>query len=257
MAAPELSGPQPGDSYGIGDYVTDLRVRATSPLIDQTLRESRFAEDHGVTVIELLRDQRRLWSRRADAIRAGDVIRVAAPLDKLNALRAQPGLEIDAEFQMGTADRPSGGVMLEVLIAPHSRLHGRPLSVLAPELGHGVLIVAVRHREQVVRGTALDQALLASGDALLMLVDETGLETIRSRPEFIVLKEWQTRKSSRLRALWAMTIMMLVVTLAAFNWVPIQVGAMAGAALMVATRCLTREQAYRSIEWPVIILLAP
>lgn len=245
-----------GDSYGIGDYVTDLRVRATSPLIDQTLRESRFAEDHGVTVIELLRDRRRLWSRRADAIRAGDVIRVAAPLDKLNALRAQPGLEIDAEFQMGTADRPSGGVMLEVLIAPHSRLHGRPLSVLAPELGHGVLIVAVRHREQVVRGTALDQALLASGDALLMLVDETGLETIRSRPEFIVLKEWQTRKSSRLRALWAMTIMMLVVTLAAFNWVPIQVGAMAGAALMVATRCLTREQAYRSIEWPVIILLA-
>ena len=44
-----------GDSYGVGDYVTDLRVRANSPLIDQTLRESRFAEDHGVTVIELER----------------------------------------------------------------------------------------------------------------------------------------------------------------------------------------------------------
>ena len=37
---------------------------------------------------------------------------------------------------------------------------------------------------------------------------------------------------------------------------PIQVGALSGAALMVATRCLTREQAYRSVEWPVIVLLA-
>jgi di/tricarboxylate transporter len=245
-----------GDSYGVGDYVTDLRVRANSPLIDQTLRESRFAEDHGVTVIELIRDRHRLWSRRADAIRAGDVIRVAAPLDKLNALRAQPGLDIDAEFLMDSSGRPGDGVMLEVLIAPHSRLHGRPLSVLTGELGASAVVVAVRHRDQVMRGAALDEVLLASGDALLMRVDDAGLDTIRARPEFIVLKEWQTRKSSRLRALWSLTIMVAAVALAAVEWVPIQIGALTGAALMVATRCLTREQAYRSVEWPVIVLLA-
>lgn len=245
-----------GDSYGVGEYVTDLRVRASSPLIDQTLRESRFAEDQGVTVIELIRDRHRLWSRRADAIRAGDVIRVAAPLEKLNALRAQPGLDMDAEFLTSLGERRSGRLMLEVLIAPHSRLHGRPLSALADELGGGALVVAVRHRDQVVRGSALDQALLASGDALLMLVDDSGLASVRARPEFIVLKEWQTRKSSRLRALWSLAIMVAVVTLAALETVPIQIGALTGAALMVATRCLTREQAYRSIEWPVIVLLA-
>lgn len=245
-----------GDSYGVGDYITDLRVRANSPLIDRTLRESRFAEDHGVTVIELIRDRHRLWSRRADAIRAGDVIRVAASLDKLDALRAQPGLEIDAEFQTQAGERPQTGVMLEVLIAPHSRLHGRPLSALAGELGSSVVVVAVRHRDQVVRGSALDEALLASGDALLMRVEEAGIEAIRARPEFIVLKEWQSRTSSRLHALWSLVIMATVVALAAFDQVPIQVGALAGAALMVATRCLSRERAYRSVEWPVIILLA-
>lgn len=245
-----------GESYGIGDYVTDLRVRANSPLIDQTLRESRFAEDHGVAVIELLRDQRRLWSRRADAIRAGDVIRVAAPLEKLNALRAQPGLEIDAEYQMSAAAKPGHELLVEVLIAPHSRLHGKPLGTLAGELGDAAVIMAVRHREQVMRGTALDQALLASGDALLMLVDESAMDSIRARPELIVLKEWTTRRKGRIRAALALAIMMACVGLAALDWVPIQIGALSGAALMVASGCLTRDQAYRSIEWPVILLLA-
>lgn len=253
---PEHADRSLGDSYGIGDYVTDLRVRASSPLIDQTLRESRFAEDNGVEVIELLRNSRRLWSRRADAIRAGDVIRVAAPFDKLQALRTQTGLEMDAEYQMSASNKPDGGLLVEVLIAPHSRLHEKPLGDLAVELGDRSVIVAIRHRGQVVRGEALDQMLLASGDALLLLVDEVGLEEIRTRPEFIVLKGWPTRKQSRPLALWSLTIMAAAIGLAAGEWVPIHVGAMAGAALMVATRCLTREQAYRAVEWPVIILLA-
>ncbi|MBK7146826.1 MAG: SLC13 family permease [Xanthomonadales bacterium] len=245
-----------GESYGVGEYVTDLRVRASSPLIDQTLRESRFAENHGVTVIELLRDQRRLWSRRADAIRAGDVIRVAAPLDKLTALRAQTGLEIDAEYQLGVDSKAGDRQLFEVLIAPHSRLHGRPLGALTMELGDAALIVAVRHRDQVLRGTALDQILLASGDALLMLIDEHELERVRGRPELIVLKEWPPQQHGRLRALLSVAIMCAVIALAAMGWVAIQTGAVAGAALMVASRCLTREQAYRAVEWPVIILLA-
>jgi di/tricarboxylate transporter len=253
---PEHADRSLGDSYGIGDYVTDLRVRASSPLIDQTLRESRFAEDNGVEVIELLRNSRRLWSRRADAIRAGDVIRVAAPLDKLQALRAQTGLEMDAEYQMSTGNKPDGGLLAEVLIAPHSRLHGKPLGDLAAELGDRTVIVAIRHRGQVMRGAALDQVLLASGDALLLLVDDIGLEKVRAQPEFIVLKGWPTRKQPRLMALWSLAIMASVIGLAATEWVPIQVGAIAGAAVMVATRCLTREQAYRAVEWPVIILLA-
>lgn len=245
-----------GESYGIGDYVTDLRVRANSPLIDQTLRESRFAEDHGVAVLELIRDRRRLWSRRSDAVRAGDVIRVAGPLEKLKSLRAQAGLEIDAEYQMNGATRPGHGLLIEVLIAPRSRLHGKALGALAAELGQDAVILAVRHRDQVVQGEALDRALLASGDALLMLVDESALDGIRARPELIVLKEWTAARRGRFHAALALTIMVACVAGAALEWVPIQTAALAGAALMVASGCLTREQAYRSIEWPVILLLA-
>jgi len=40
------------------------------------------------------------------------------------------------------------------------------------------------------------------------------------------------------------------------GWLPIYVAAITGALAMVITRCLTIEEAYRSIEWKVIFLIA-
>ncbi len=244
------------DSYGIGDYVTDLRVRAGSSLIGKNLRESRFGEDEGLQVLELLRDEHRLWSRRVDAIRAGDVIRVAAPLDKLQALRSRTGIEIDAEFLATDASVSShGGQLIEVLIAPHSRLHGNRLGVLADELAQHARIVAVRHRGQSVQGSALDDILLASGDAVLLLVPADQVEHVRAMKDLVLLNAQSAQKKTRLLAFVALSIMVAVVVLASINLIPIAITAVTGATLMVATGCLRREQAYRAIEWPVIVLL--
>jgi di/tricarboxylate transporter len=40
------------------------------------------------------------------------------------------------------------------------------------------------------------------------------------------------------------------------GWTPIYIAALMGAALMVLTRCLTMEEAYRAIEWKGIFLIA-
>jgi di/tricarboxylate transporter len=248
------------DTFGIGDYVTDLRVRAGSPLIGRTLRESRFGEDEGIQVIELLRDEHRLWSRRSDAIRAGDVIRVAAPLARLESLRSRPGLDLDAEFLVSGGTQPPRAqqemLLVEALVAPHSRLHGSRLEVLADELPATIRVLAVRHRGQMVHGAALDQTLLASGDALLLLAPANDVDQLRRLPELLVLNEKSAEKKSRLRALIACAIMAGVVVVAALDLAPIAIVAITGAALLVASGCLKREQAYAAVQWPVIILLA-
>jgi di/tricarboxylate transporter len=40
------------------------------------------------------------------------------------------------------------------------------------------------------------------------------------------------------------------------GWLPIAIAAVAGCALMVLTRCLTMEEAYRSVDWRAIFLIA-
>ena len=41
-----------------------------------------------------------------------------------------------------------------------------------------------------------------------------------------------------------------------FGWLPISVAAVIGGTIMVLTRCLTMEEAYRAIEWRAIFLIA-
>jgi di/tricarboxylate transporter len=40
------------------------------------------------------------------------------------------------------------------------------------------------------------------------------------------------------------------------GWVPIAISAIIGVSLMIITRCLTMEEAYRAVEWKAIFLIA-
>jgi di/tricarboxylate transporter len=54
----------------------------------------------------------------------------------------------------------------------------------------------------------------------------------------------------------AALIMSAVVGAVVLGYLPIAVAAIAGAVLMVLTRCLTMEEGYRSIEWKAVFLIA-
>jgi di/tricarboxylate transporter len=54
----------------------------------------------------------------------------------------------------------------------------------------------------------------------------------------------------------AILIMAAVLVPVIFDWLPIAIAAVAGVVLMVLSRCLTMEEAYRSIEWKAVFLIA-
>ena len=50
--------------------------------------------------------------------------------------------------------------------------------------------------------------------------------------------------------------MAAVLTPVILDWLPIAIAAVAGVVLMILTRCLTMEEAYRAIEWKAVFLIA-
>jgi di/tricarboxylate transporter len=94
------------------------------------------------------------------------------------------------------------------------------------------------------------------GDALLLYGPRDRLRMLGSEPDFLVLTEEAQVPAHQEKIPVALLVMALVLFPAIFGWLPIAISAVIGVALMILTRCLTMEEAYRYIEWKAVFLIA-
>ncbi|HTA65947.1 MAG TPA: SLC13 family permease, partial [Xanthomonadaceae bacterium] len=75
-----------------GKYVTELRVKAGSSLVGHALDELRLGEKYGVSVLELVRGDERMWSPQAQKVQEGDVLVVRGDWDRLGQFQYAAGM---------------------------------------------------------------------------------------------------------------------------------------------------------------------
>jgi len=97
---------------------------------------------------------------------------------------------------------------------------------------------------------------LRFGDALLLYGPRQRFRILGSEPDFLVLTE-EAQETPRLnKTPIALLIMALVLLPVIFGFIPIAISAVIGVVLMILTGCLNMEEAYRSVEWKAIFLIA-
>lgn len=254
---PSRRGAQLTETYELREYLTEVRVMPGSPLIGKTVAESQLGERHDVTVLEILRADRRIWTPQDAQLEAGDILLVRGKVKSLMEIRAATGLEIESEFQLRDETLEKQDLALaEVLVSPRSRLAGRTLAGAEFRWRYDAIVLALQRHGQLLR-EKLAQVRLRFGDALLLLLRRDDLPHLRANDDLIVLsEEVDTPVLRGGRPLAALLIIGGVVALAASHVLPILVCAILGALAMVLTRCLTVQQAYRAIDWKVVFLLA-
>jgi di/tricarboxylate transporter len=145
--------------------------------------------------------------------------------------------------------------LLEATLDPRSTLAGQPLAEFDFREKHGLELVAVWRKGEAIR-TNLDQLRLQLGDALLLLGPRQKLAVLERDPEFLVLTPVTQRAIDTAKAPLAGGIMLAVVVSTLTGWLPIYIAAVIGSTLMILTRCLSMEEAYRAIQWRAIFLIA-
>lgn len=248
------------EAYDLGKYITELRVMPDSPLIGKSVAQAQLAERHGVYVLELLRGEEKHWSPRAETLREGDVLLVRGNWDKLKALKEGSKLEIAPEFnlsdrQFSGEDGEQAQVLVEVMIAPVSRLAGQTLAELDFQWAYNATVLALHRRGEVLREKIKD-VVLTVGDVMLVLCPRSELDVLRGNQNLVVLNERGETGKPRSKALLAIAIMAAAITVAALGWLPIVASSILGGIALVATRCIGNDQAYEAVDWRVIVLLA-
>jgi di/tricarboxylate transporter len=243
--------------YHLEDRLVAMRVPEDSTMVNKTLVESRLGDAFGLGVMGIVREEAtHLMPDPEERLVAGDLLLVKGRPGDLLTLEGLQGLEIDHQPPPELSELESEHVgLFEVALSPRTTLAGRTLRQIHFRDKYGLSVLAVWRQGRAYRSNLRDMAL-RFGDALLLYGPRERLRMLGEEPDFLVLTEAAQEAPRLNRAPLALLIMAAVLTPVILDWLPIAIAAVAGVVLMVLTRCLTMEEAYRAIEWKAVFLIA-
>jgi di/tricarboxylate transporter len=100
----------------------------------------------------------------------------------------------------------------------------------------------------------LGEERLRMGDVLLVQADAAAVERLSAQPGLLVLSRHAPR--ARHARLAAPVVVLLVVAVASLGWLQLLPALLLGCWLLLITRAITAEEAYRSIDWRLLVLIA-
>jgi di/tricarboxylate transporter len=236
-------------------FVTEFIVAKDSKLIGKSLQAAGLSDERGVKFLDLIRDGHSLrFGMEPITLQAGDRVVVRTNAADVMGLRESNEIAIAMDDDQVSKVESHATRLMEGVVAPQSRLRGYLVSDLNFRRLFGVYIVAI-YRQGALLSGGFDKIVLTPGDTLLLEGPADGLRRLFERRALVNLTEPTDAPFRREKAPIAATAVILVMALAALNLMPIEVLALVAAAVVVATRCLTAEEAYEAIQWPVLMLI--
>jgi di/tricarboxylate transporter len=210
----------------------------------------------GATVVGLWHGREaRIPPAPTDMIAANDILLVLGREERVRQLEsAQTTIGRDGHHWETTRGLPVR--LTEVVIAPRSPAIGQTLKELRFRTKYGLTTVALWREGRSYR-TDVGDFVLQAGDALLMVGPPEAIRSLAEEAGYIVLDQSaQTHHPTAEKARLAVAITAVVLLLSALGIVPTAEAMLAGAAALVLSGCLNMEDAYRAIEWRVVVLIA-
>lgn len=243
--------------YGIAGHSFRVRIPSGSYLIGKKISESTFREMYGLNVLAMESRQGLLSDIAPEMVlKEGDIIVLEGLESRFRRMDRAPFLEILPGPPLCEQDLHTGATMVaEAMLSPRSNLIGRTLSELHFRQKYGLTVLAVwRQGRPITENTAGQK--LKFGDALLLQGPRIMFRLLENNQDLILLSS--ERRLTPVKRLGKVAMGILGVTLAAvlFTDIPMAQLLLSGAVLMLLSGAVTMNQAYRTIDWRTIFLVA-
>jgi di/tricarboxylate transporter len=245
-------------AYHLGENLFRARVPEKSSLINKPLSDSHLREDFGVSVVAIERKNKKLFALSPDTeIKRGDTLVLEGDEEDFRRRDVQPYMEFLPASEWTESDLESRAVeVVEAMLTPRSRLIGETLRSAHFREKYGMSVLAVWRGENEIVADLADIPL-AFGDALLLQGTREKLAVLSDDADMILLmskEETAITVPNKGRA----ALMIFIATLILAIILPDLTAAvmLGGALAMMLTGILTTQQAYASISWKTVFLVA-
>jgi di/tricarboxylate transporter len=261
------------ERYGLPARVSRTIVPVGSDLVGARLADLHWPERYQVQVLaidtapEAVRERRRS-RRHLDRSKAvgpetrldqGDRLLLQGSHEQIEALAGTHALRLEHVDASDGHLLPPNLSAGEVLPTPRSRWLGETLSGLRFRDRFDLQVVGVlRGGATITEGLA--HLRLRFGDTLLVQGPRRALALLgRERLDAVVIAEaaeGDAPAPAEAKAPVALAIMLGMLVVMTAGWLPTVVAVLVAAVAMVLTGCLSMDDAYRSINWEALVLIA-
>ena len=243
--------------YSLDGYLTEFKINENSPLCGRTLLDRKINENYDVIVLDVLRGGEIITSNlRSLMLKQDDVLFVKGSFENFQRLKEIENLALLTDEKLTQEElEQEDHILAECLVTDNSELIGQTLQEANFRRTFGSFVLAIRREGEVIR-RKLTQFILKPFDTLLVYGPKDRINQLSSREGFIVLGKVDASLDSH--PLWWLSIftILFAVIMAIFKIIPIVVGVILGVIALLLARVITPNEAYSSIHWQVIIVIA-
>ncbi len=236
-------------------YSAEIILAKGNKDIQKSIEKSAITEKFGANIVSIIRSGEPISTFDRDTIlEENDILKVIVSPKKLGQLKSDPSYNLSGDKKLDSHNN-SPKKLFETLIPIGSSLAGHSLKQTNFRNVYNCSVLAVRHREELVQEN-ISELTLRAGDLLIIYATEDEIYDLVDQKVVIILSERKVKKINYRKAIPALIIAVGVVVVAAFEVTSILISSMIGCLLLVTTSTIKPKEAYESIEWKVIFMMA-
>ena len=244
------------DVYGIEGDFYEMLVTVDSPLVGMRIAEAERLPDSPLMLAIQSTDAARLAPPADEMIWVGTVLGVMGTREQVgefalaNKLRLQPRLRA-----FGNLFNPTRAGISEVVIPPGSRLVGQTIAAARLRSRFGISVLAINRRNEII-SQDVREVELQVGDCLVSHSTWRDLAAVARDKDFIVATDIPKEEQRPQKVAHALSFFGLSMFLIIFTDFQLSIALLAGAVGMILTGVISMDEAYQSVSWKTVFLMA-
>lgn len=237
-------------------YTTEMIVSPGSVLIGKTLQQAGLTEDNDINLIEIIRGQNSMPATDYTIkLKEDDRLVFAGVLGMISDVQKIKGLApvLDKLFKIDTP-RPDR-CFVEAVVSKSNRFLGRSIVGSHFRYLYDAVVVAIS-RAGVQLSGSMSSVVLEEGDTLLLETNPQFYLRNKNSQDFHLISQLEESAAPRYdKAILSCVVMLSMIVGATFFDIGMFTAAAIAAAVLLATRCITFSQAYKSVDMQVLLVI--
>lgn len=248
--------PAAEDMFKIENYITEVRVEKDSKIKDKTIREIKEITKAEIVILGMVRNKERIHAPAPDTLlRTDDILIIEADTKEMKTFVDHGKVKLVGGKQFRKDAKGSDDITIqEAIIMENAPLIGETAVTLSMRTKYGINLLAVARRDRQIR-QRIDHVRFKAGDVLLLQGRRININDAITAMNCLPLAKRGVSIGKPRRTVFALSVFTTAILLVVFSILPVQVAFSLAAILMVMSRILPLKDVYKSIDWPVIVLL--